>query len=113
MMAPQQLLCNAAGVLKQLLIQPLRIISLTANYPSLRHRPSCPLSHPPPPHTRNSPEAILSVFRERIPAFDKTEDGFTKWVMPTVNVLHALSDMLGQVFGLVNIRIYPHDELLL
>jgi hypothetical protein len=58
-----------------------------------------------------SPEAILSVFRERIPAFDKTEDGFTKWVIPTVNVLHAFSDVLGQAVGLVNSRIYPYGEL--
>ena len=47
----------------------------------------------------NSPEAILSVFREGIPGFDKTEDRFTKWVVPTVNVIHAFSNMLGQVVG--------------
>jgi len=60
----------------------------------------------------HSPEAVLSVFRERIPAFDKPEDAFTKWVIPTVNVLHAFSDMLGQAVGLVNIRIHPYGELL-
>jgi hypothetical protein len=59
----------------------------------------------------HSPEAILTVFREQIPAFDKTGDRFTKWVIPTVKVLHAFSDMLGRAVGLVNIRIYPHGEL--
>ena len=59
----------------------------------------------------DSPEAILSVFRERIPAFDKTEDRFAKWVIPTVNVLHAFSDIIGQAVGLVNIRMYPYGEL--
>lgn len=61
----------------------------------------------------DSPEAILSVFRERIPAFDRTEDALTKWVIPTVNVLHAFSDVLGPAVGLVNIRIYLYGELLL
>jgi hypothetical protein len=74
-------------------------------------------SHPLLPGLQHcdSPEAILSVFREQIPAFDKAEDAFqiTKWVIPTVKVLHAFSDMLGQAVGLVNISIYPYGELLL
>jgi hypothetical protein len=54
----------------------------------------------------DSPEAILSVIWKQIPTFVQTEDRFTKWVTPTVNVLHPFSDILGQVVGLVNIRIY-------
>ena len=72
-------------------------------------------SHPllPMLQSCDSQEAILSVFRERIPLCDKTEDPFTKWVVPTVKVLHAFSDVLGQAVGLVNIRLCPHEALLL
>ena len=72
-------------------------------------------SHPLLPRFQScdSAEAILFIFREQISAFDKTEVGFTKWVIPTVKVLHAFSDVLGQAVGLVNIRIYPYGELLL
>jgi hypothetical protein len=61
-------------------------------------------SHPLLPRFQscNSPEAILSVLQEQITALDKTKDGFTKWVTPTVNVLVAFSDVLGQAVGLVN-----------
>ena len=48
----------------------------------------------------DSPEAILSVFREHIPINDR----LTEWVITTVNVLHAFSGTLSQVVGLVNIR---------
>lgn len=74
-------------------------------------------SHPLLPRLQycDSPDAIISIFREQI-AFDRTGDGFTKvtkWVIPTVNVLHAFSGMLGQAAGLVNVWIYPYRELLL
>ena len=72
-------------------------------------------SHPLLPRLQScdSPDAILSVFREQISAFDKTEDGFTKWVIPTVNVLHGFSssDMLGQAVGLVSISIYFYGRI--
>jgi hypothetical protein len=68
-------------------------------------------SHPLLPRLQScgSPEAILDAFREQIPALNKSQniDGFTEWVIPTVNVLHAFSDTLGQAAGLVNIRMYP------
>jgi hypothetical protein len=75
-------------------------------------------SHPLLPRLQScsSPEAILDVFREQIPAFNKSQnidDGFTEWVIPTVNVLHSFSDMLGQAVGLVNIRMYPCGDFLL
>jgi hypothetical protein len=69
-------------------------------------------SHPLLPRLQScgSAEAILDVFREQIPAINKSQsidDGFTEWVIPTVYALHSFSDMLGQVVGLVNIRMYP------
>jgi hypothetical protein len=60
-----------------------------------------------------SAEAILDVFREEIPAFNKSQnidDGFTEWVIPIVNVLHSFSDMLGQAVGLVNITMFPYGD---
>jgi hypothetical protein len=59
----------------------------------------------------DSPEAILSVLREQSPEFNRSQnsdDGLTKWVTPTVNVLYSLSATLGGVVGLVNIRIFPY-----
>ena len=63
----------------------------------------------------DSPDAILTVLREQIPAFSQSqngEDGLTKWVAPTVNVLYAFSATLGGGVGLVNIR-YSCDDFLL
>lgn len=56
----------------------------------------------------DSPEAILAVLREQIPTFSQSQNGgddrVTKWLTPTVNVLHAFSAAtLGQGVGLVNI----------
>lgn len=75
-------------------------------------------SHPLLPRLQScgSAEAILDVFREQIPAFNKSQnidDGFTEWVIPTVNVLHSFSDMLGRAVGLVNIKMYPFGGFLL
>ena len=66
-------------------------------------------SHPllPTFQSCNSPEAILTVLREQIPAFGQSQngdDGLTKWLTPTVNVLYAFSATLGQGAGLVNIK---------
>jgi hypothetical protein len=66
-------------------------------------------SHPllPSLQSCDSPEAILTVLREQIPAFGQSQnsdDGLTKWVAPTVNVLYAFSATLGQGVGLVNIN---------
>ena len=75
-------------------------------------------SHPLLPifQSCDSPEAVLSVLREHIPALGKSnngDDGLTKWVIPTVNVVYAFSATLGQGVGLVNINVFPCDEFLL
>jgi hypothetical protein len=39
----------------------------------------------------DSPEAVLTVLRDQIPAFNQSQnrdDGLTKWVIPTVKVLY-------------------------
>ena len=57
----------------------------------------------------DSPEAVLTVLRDQIPTFnqsDNQDDGLTKWVIPTVNVLYTFSGTIGQGVGLVNINIF-------
>ena len=66
-------------------------------------------SHPllPSLQSCDSPEAILTVLREQIPAFSQSQNGddrLTKWITPTVNVLYSFSATLGGGVGLVNIR---------
>jgi hypothetical protein len=68
-------------------------------------------SHPllPTLQSCGSPEAILTVLREQIPAFNQSQNGddrLTKWVSPTVNVLYAFSATVGQGVGLVCIGIF-------
>jgi hypothetical protein len=72
-------------------------------------------SHPLLPNLQScdSPEAILTVLRDQIPAFTQSQngdDGLTKWVTPTVNVLYTFSATLGQGVGLVNIRMLLRGE---
>ena len=68
-------------------------------------------SHPllPSLQSCHSPEAVLTVLREQIPAFNQTQnddDGLTKWVIPTVNVLQSFSGTIGQGVGLVNFKFF-------
>ena len=59
----------------------------------------------------DSPEAILAVLREQTPESNRSQngdDGLTRWVTPTVNVLYSFSATLGGVVGLVNITIFPY-----
>ena len=72
-------------------------------------------SHPllPSLQSCDSPEAILAVLREHIPVFSQSQNGdngLTKWVAPTVNVLYAFSATIGGGIGLVNIGIFPREE---
>jgi hypothetical protein len=64
----------------------------------------------------NSPEAVLNVLREQIPTFGQSQNddnGLTKWVTPTVNVLYAFSATLGGGVGLVSIKMCPYGNFLL
>ena len=75
-------------------------------------------SHPllPSLESCDSPEAIITVLRDRIPGFSESQNGddrLTKWVTPTVNVLYAFSDTLGQGIGLVSIKTFPCKQILL
>jgi hypothetical protein len=57
--------------------------------------------------TCRSPDTILSVLREQIPGFDQprsTDDGLTKWLNPTVNVLYTFSAVIGGVISLGSFR---------
>jgi hypothetical protein len=75
-------------------------------------------SHPLLPilQSCDSPDSILTVLREHIPAFSQSRDGddrLTNWVTPTVNVLHSFSATLGGDVGPVNVRMFSRDEFLL
>jgi len=68
-------------------------------------------SHPllPSLQSCDSPEAVLSVLREQVPAFGQSQnpdDGLTKWVIPTVSVLCSFSETIGQGVGLVSTKIF-------
>ena len=96
-----------------------------SNYPSIfnaalenyKHKTKKDLaSHPllPSLQSSSSPEAILTVLREQIPAFRQSENGngvLIKWVTPTVNVLYSFSDALGQVSIEILIKMYIRKEL--
>ena len=75
-------------------------------------------SHPllPSFQSCDSSDAVLGVLRDQIPGFSEsqnTDDGLTKWVAPTVNVLYSFSATLGGVVGLVNIRMFSREDFLL
>ena len=66
-------------------------------------------SHPLLPSLQSceSPEAVLTVLRDQVPAFNQAQsrdDRLTKWITPTVNVLYSFSETIGQGIGLVNIK---------
>jgi hypothetical protein len=55
----------------------------------------------------NSPEAVLTVLREQVPAFNQSQtgdEGLPKWVTPTVNVLSSFSETIGQGIGVVSVQ---------
>jgi hypothetical protein len=61
----------------------------------------------------NSPEAILSILREQVPSSSQSQnrdEGLTKWVTPTVNVLSSFSDTVAQGIGLVSVKTFRHEE---
>ena len=76
-----------------------------ASHPLLSNLQSC-----------DSPEAVLTVLRDQIPSFNQfqnRDDGLTKWVIPTVNVLYTFSATVGQGVGLVNTKMFYREGCLL
>ena len=68
-------------------------------------------SHPllPKLQSCDSPEAILNVIREQIPASSQSQNGddqLIKWFTPTVYVLSSFSTALGGDVGLVNVKTF-------
>ena len=63
------------------------------------------LAHPLAPQLQDcdSPGAILAVLQQQVQRLDqsRTDDRWTKWLDPTVNVLFAFSSTLGAGVGLV------------
>ncbi|KAF8488040.1 hypothetical protein F5888DRAFT_1352190 [Russula emetica] len=52
----------------------------------------------------NSPSKILAVLHRQVQGLDQSlsgDDRWTKWLDPTVNVLHMLSETLGEGISLV------------
>ena len=52
----------------------------------------------------NTPSAILAVLQKQLQGLDQSrnsDDRWTRWLDPTVNVLFALSATLGEGVGLV------------
>jgi len=62
----------------------------------------------------SSVDAILAILREQIPTFGQPQsshESHSKWLVPVVNVLYALSATLGEGVGLVNaIPFSPADH---
>jgi hypothetical protein len=54
----------------------------------------------------NIPSAILSVFQQQVQLDElrRSDDRWTRWLDPTVNVLFTLSATLGEGVGLVCVR---------
>jgi hypothetical protein len=66
------------------------------------------LAHPLAPQLQacESPGAILAVLQQQVQGLDqsRSDDRWTKWLDPTVNVLFAFSATLGAGVGLVCLR---------
>ena len=55
--------------------------------------------------TCNSPDSVLALLKDQIPAFDKSggsDERLTKWVNPAVNVLYNFAATIGGAVGLVS-----------
>jgi hypothetical protein len=58
----------------------------------------------------DSPEAILTVLQGKANELNdsqRNDERLTKWLTPTVNVLNALSDTVGEGVGIVSINMIP------
>jgi len=75
-------------------------------------------SHPLLPSLQacNSPDAVLTVFREQFPTFTQSnnpDDALTTWLVSTVNVIYAFSATIGTGVGLVGVNTPPCREVFL
>ena len=65
----------------------------------------------------DSPDAILAILQQQVQGIDqsRSDDRWTKWLDPTVNVLFAFSSTLGAGVGLVCIKTcaYLHSHIFL
>ena len=55
----------------------------------------------------DTPSAILSVLQQQVQVLDgsrRSDDRWTRWLDPTVNVVYTLSGTLGQGVGMVRFR---------
>ena len=55
----------------------------------------------------DSPGAIMNVLQQQVQGLDQsgsTDDRWTKWLDPTVNILYSLCDTLGEGVGLVSLK---------
>jgi hypothetical protein len=98
--------------------QPNFVSIFNAALESYKHKTKKDLaSHPLLPSLQacESPEGVLTVLRDQIPAFSQSQncdDGLTNCVAPIVNVLYSLSEA-GQGVVLVSIKVFHHEEFLL
>jgi hypothetical protein len=60
----------------------------------------------------DSASSILTVLQEQVQELNESQRNNTKWLDPTVNVLHAFSETLGGVSSVCfRIRICPRSSL--
>ena len=55
----------------------------------------------------DSPTAILNILHQQVQGVDQSrrgDDRRTRWLDPTVNILYALCDTLGEGAGLVSLK---------
>lgn len=63
----------------------------------------------------DSPAAILATFQDDKFGQSRTggDDKLKKWLVPTINVLYAFSETLGEGVALVNMNLYINDLTLM
>ena len=61
------------------------------------------LTHPLVVQLQNctSPSAVLALIHQQVQGLQRDDDKLTKWLDPTVRVLHAFSETLGEGVSLV------------
>jgi hypothetical protein len=57
-----------------------------------------------------TPDDVITILRQQIPRFNQSasgssDDRFTKWLGPTVNVINALSSTIGDSVALVSLML--------